>query len=63
MSYFQNLLQEFLLWLSGLRTGHRVLSVRVWVQSLASLSGLRMGVATSCGIGYRCGLDPMSLWL
>ena len=34
-----------------------------WIQSLASLSGLRMSVALSCGVGCRCGLDPALLWL
>ena len=35
----------------------------MWVQSLALLSGLGSGIAVSCGIGHRCGLDPMLLWL
>ena len=33
------------------------------VQSLASLSGLGTGVAMSCGVGHRCGSDPVLLWL
>ena len=33
------------------------------VRSLASLSGLRIGVAVSCGVGRRFGLDPALLWL
>ena len=33
------------------------------VQSLALLSGLRIGVALSCGVGRRCGSDPKLLWL
>ena len=33
------------------------------VRSLALLSGLRSGVAMSCGVGRRCGLDPSLLWL
>ena len=32
--------QEFPLWLSGLRT--QLMSMRMWVQSLALLSGLRI---------------------
>ena len=33
------------------------------VPSLGSLSGLRSGVAVSCGVGHRRGLDPAWLWL
>ena len=33
------------------------------VQSLALLSGLRIHVAVSCGGGGRCGSDPALLWL
>ena len=33
------------------------------VRSLASLSGLRIGIAVSCGVGQRCGLDLALLWL
>ena len=33
------------------------------VQFLASLSGLRTGVATSHGIGFRCGSNLVLLWL
>ena len=37
-------------------------SLRVWVQFLASLSwGSR--AAVSCGVGHRHGLDPKLLWL
>ena len=35
----------------------------MWVQSLASLSGLRIHVVMSCGIGCRQGSDLMFLWL
>ena len=31
--------------------------MRTWVQSLALLSGLRTGVAGSCGVGCTCGSD------
>ena len=36
--------------------------MRTWVQSLASLNGLR--IAVSCGVGHRCGSDPalLRLW-
>ena len=34
-------------------------TLRLQVRSLASLSGM----AVSCGVGHRCGLDPMWLWL
>ena len=49
------------MWLSGLRT--QLVSMRMQVGSLASLSGLGSGVAVSCGVGYRCGSDPVWLWL
>ena len=31
--------------------------MRLWVQSLASLSGLGSGIAMSCGVGHIHGLD------
>ena len=37
--------------------------MRLRVQSLALLSGLRSGVAVSCGIGRRLGSDTALLWL
>ena len=37
--------------------------MRMWVRSLALLSGLRICVAVSCGMGCGPGLDPMLLWL
>ena len=37
--------------------------MRFRVQSLALLSGLRIGVAMSCGVGRRHGSDPTLLWL
>ena len=33
------------------------------VRSLASLRGLRIRRAVSCGVGRRCGSDPAWLWL
>ena len=36
------------------------LSVRMWAQSLASLSGLRI---QCCGVGCRCSSDLALLWL
>ena len=33
------------------------------VQSLALLSGLRISIALSCGVGCRCSSDPKLLWL
>ena len=39
----------------------RLGTMRLHVQSLALLSG--SSVAMSCGIGCRCGSDPMLLWL
>ena len=38
-------------------------NLSLWVQSLASLSGLRAGIAMSCGVGHRHGLDLALLWL
>ena len=34
----------------------------MWVQSLASLSGLRISVAMSCSVGCRQGSDLVLLW-
>ena len=41
----------------------RLVSWRTWVRSLTSFSGLRIRVAVSCGVGRRCGSDPVLLWL
>ena len=49
------------MWLCTLRTW--LGSMRIWFQSLASLSGLGSGIAVSCGVGCRWGLDPELLWL
>ena len=38
-------------------------TTRLWVWSLASLSGSRIGIAVSCGVGCRRGSDPEVLWL
>ena len=38
-------------------------TMRLRVRSLASLSGLKIGVAMSCSVGHRRGLDPALLWL
>ena len=35
----------------------------MWVQSLASLSGLRIRCCHGCGVGRRHGLDLAWLWL
>ena len=37
--------------------------MRMWVRFLALLGGLRAGLAVSCGVDHRCGLDPVLLWL
>ena len=37
--------------------------MRLQVRSLPLLSGLTIGVAVSCGVGCRHGLDPVLLWL
>jgi len=37
--------------------------MKVWAQSLASLSALSIWVAVSCGVGQRYGSDPALLWL
>ena len=36
--------------------------MRIWVQSLASLSGLRIQHCCSCGVGSRGGSDLALLW-
>ena len=38
--------------------------MRMMIQSLASLSGQGSGIAVSCGVRHRCGLDPtlLQLW-
>ena len=38
-------------------------SVRLRVPSLVSLSGLRICVLLSCGVGHRQGLDLALVWL
>ena len=53
--------RDFLLWLSGLQT--QLMSTRMWAQSPASIGGLRIGLAVSCGVGHRHGSDAMLLWL
>ena len=40
-----------------------VVSMRLWVQSLASLSGLRIQHCREWGCDRRCSLDPALLWL
>ena len=37
--------------------------MKLWVQSLALLSGLRIRHCVSCGVGCRRGSDPALLWL
>ena len=37
--------------------------MRMWVRSLASLSGLGSGVAVSCGAGHRYNSDAVLVWL
>ena len=49
------------MWFIGLRT--QLVSTRTWVQSLVSLSGLRIWPCQRCGIGRRCGSGPALLWL
>ena len=38
-------------------------TMKLQVQSLALLSGLRVWHCRSCGVGHRCGLDLALLWL
>ena len=57
----ENQIVDFLLWLSGLWT--QLVSVRMWVQSLASFSKLRISLAKSCGVVCRGGSDLALLWL
>ena len=37
--------------------------MRIQVQSLASLSRLRISIAVSCSVGQRCGSDLALQWL
>ena len=37
--------------------------MRMWVRSLALLSGLRIWPAVSYGVGLRCSSDPTFQWL
>ena len=37
--------------------------MRLQIQSLALLSGLRIRHCYSCGVGHRLGSDPKLLWL
>ena len=48
---------------SVLRNPTQLVSMRMRVQSLASISGLRIWHCCSCGVGCRCSLDPVLLWL
>ena len=41
----------------------QLVSMRIWVQSLASLRRLRSSIAVNNGVGQRHGLDPALLWL
>ena len=56
----KNFVGEFPLWLSRLQTW--LVSMRMWVQSLAWLSELR-SIAVSFGEGHRCSLDLALMWL
>ena len=40
-----------------------LISMRMWVLSLASLTVLRLGIDASCSVSCRCGLDLVLLWL
>ena len=41
----------------------RLGTMRLWVRSLASPSGLRFGIAMNYGVDCRCGQDLALLWL
>ena len=41
----------------------RLVSMRAQVPSLVLLSGSGSGIAVSCGVGCRCGSDPVLLGL
>ena len=44
------------------RLVNRTSSMRMWVRSLALLSGLRICIAVGCGLGRKCSSDPSLLW-
>ena len=41
---------------------NQLVSMRMWVQYLASLVGWGSVIAMSCGVGCRHGSDPALLW-
>ena len=41
----------------------RLVSMQMWVTTLASISGLRIPCCRECGVGHRCSLDLPLLWL
>ena len=43
--------------------GIQLVSMRMWVRSLASLSGLTICIAVSYGVGHRHDSDLALLWL
>ena len=52
--------REFLLLLSGKQT--QLVSMRIWIQSLALPSGLRIWHCLGLWYSRRCGSDPKLLW-
>ena len=47
-------------WLTN-PTGHH--GVAGSIPGLTPLCGLEIGIAVGCGVGPRCGSDPVLLWL
>ena len=41
----------------------QLVSMKMWVGSLALVVDQGSGFAASCGAGHRCSLDPAFLWL
>ena len=72
---FKRDIWEVLLWCSGLRIRLQgiplvaeqkrvqLVTMRMQIWSLATLSGRGSGIAVRCGVGRRHGLDPTLLWL
>ena len=57
----KNLIRGFPIVALQVKNPTLIVSVRIWVPSLASFSGLRISIATSCSIGCRGSSDLV--WL
>ena len=44
------------------RCGSAITNLTSLYEDVGSIPGLTLGIAVSCGIGCRCGSDPVLLW-